>query len=284
MDRGLFIGLITLDFLYLAEGVPASNQKIVAQDYLVAAGGPATNAAVTFSYLGNPAKLLGVIGSHPIGNLILSDLQAFEIEILELDPTRSEPPPVSSIIVSRGSGNRAVISINASKSQIPEYAFSPDFFQDIAIVLIDGHQMAVSHQAAQLAKTQNIPIVIDGGSWKPGFEKILPLADYAIASANFHPPGCQTPEDVMAYLVNLGIPHLAITHGKHPILYYNQGESGQLEIPPISAVDTLGAGDIFHGAFCHSILQQPFLEALQSAANIASQSCTTFGTRHWMKK
>lgn len=284
MDRGLFIGLITLDFLYLAESVPASNQKIVAQDYLVAAGGPATNAAVTFGYLGNQAKLFGVLGSHPMRNLILSDLEPFFVEIIDIDPARTEPPPVSSIIVTQGSGNRAVISINASKSQITDYSFSPEFFPDISILLIDGHQMALSYQAATIAKSHNIPIVIDGGSWKPGFENILPLADYAIASANFHPPGCQTTEEVMAYLANLGIPHLAITHGKHPIEYYNQGKRGQLNIPQVSAVDTLGAGDIFHGAFCHYILQQPFLDALESAAKLASQSCQTFGTRQWMKK
>ncbi|NET50891.1 MAG: sugar kinase, partial [Merismopedia sp. SIO2A8] len=47
--------------------------------------------------------------------------------------------------------------------------------------------------------------------------------------------------------------------------------------------DTLGAGDIFHGAFCHYILQQNFTESLVAAAEIASNSCKFFGTRRWME-
>ena len=59
-DRGLFVGLVTLDLIYLANSAPQNNQKIVATDYTVAAGGPATNAAVTFSHLGNQATVLGI--------------------------------------------------------------------------------------------------------------------------------------------------------------------------------------------------------------------------------
>jgi sugar/nucleoside kinase (ribokinase family) len=55
--KGLFIGMVTLDLVYLSSKLPGNNQKVVASDYTVAAGGPATNAAVTFSYLGNQATI-----------------------------------------------------------------------------------------------------------------------------------------------------------------------------------------------------------------------------------
>jgi sugar/nucleoside kinase (ribokinase family) len=51
---------------------------------------------------------------------------------------------------------------------------------------------------------------------------------------------------------------------------------------PIKPVDTLGAGDIFHGAFCHYILQNDFPVSLERAAEIASLSCTSLGTRAWI--
>ena len=50
--NGLFVGLTTLDFIYLSEGLPQSNEKIVALDTAISTGGPATNAAVTFAYFG----------------------------------------------------------------------------------------------------------------------------------------------------------------------------------------------------------------------------------------
>jgi sugar/nucleoside kinase (ribokinase family) len=281
--KGLFIGMVTLDLVYLSAKLPDNNQKVVADEYTVAAGGPATNAAVTFSYLGNRAKILGVVGTHPITHLIRGDLESHGVKIADLDPTTIEPPPIASIIVTQSTGDRAVISLEAPRVQISSSQLPAELDSEVDIVLIDGHQMGVGYAIAQSAKNNNIPVVIDGGSWKPGFEKILPFVDYALCSANFYPPGCRTTEEVMAYLVAVGIPHIAITQGEKPILYLNRGESSQMLVPQISPIDTMGAGDVFHGAFCHYILQQNFTHALAAAAKIAAYSCQFFGTRQWMQ-
>ncbi len=280
---GLFIGLTTLDLIYRAPQPPTANQKLVASDYVVAAGGPATNAAVTFAYLGNVATILSAIGSHPMTHLILADLQQCRVHVRDLTPAKLEPPPVSSIIVTETTGERAVISINAVKSPVAVETIPAGVLDDVDVVLIDGHQMQVGSVIAQQAKAQTIPVVIDGGSWKDGFESVLRLADYVICSANFHPPGCHTETDAIAYLQNLGVPHIAITHGEKPIWYSDHGQSGTIPVPMIQAVDTLGAGDIFHGAFCHYILQSGFLKSLEQATAVAAQSCQQFGTRAWMQ-
>ena len=280
--RGLFVGMLTLDMVYMAAAPPTNNQKLVASDYTVSAGGPATNAAVAFSALGNHATLLGVVGSHPITHLIRAVLNSCGVAIADLHPSRTEPPPISSIIVTEATGERAVVSINASKSQMSLDRIPTDILQDVDVVLIDGHQMAVGVAIAQQAKAQNIPVVVDGGSWKPGFEQVLALTDYAICSANFHPPDCPDSADVLAALINLGIRHIAITRGEQPIQFYDDGKTGAIAVPQVEVVDTLGAGDIFHGAFCHFILQASFRDALAAAAKVAAQSCTGFGTRHWL--
>ncbi|AFZ25979.1 sugar kinase, ribokinase [Cylindrospermum stagnale PCC 7417] len=279
---GLFVGLVTLDLIYLAESAPKNNQKLVATDYTVAAGGPATNAAVTFSHLGNQATVLGVVGSHPMTQLIKTDLANYKVAIADLHPSTNTAPPVSSIIVTQTTGERAVVSINAVKTQSTSESIPPNIWQNIDIVLIDGHQMAVGYAIAQIAKNQNIPVVIDGGSWKPGFAQILPFVDYAVCSANFFPPNCHTEEEVFTYLNALSIPHIAITHGEKPIQYLSSDKTGVVNVPIIQPVDTLGAGDIFHGAFCHYILRENFPDALANAANIAATSCQFFGTRRWM--
>ncbi len=285
-NNGLFVGLVTLDLIYLAESPPKNNQKLVAEDYIVAAGGPVTNAAVTFSCLGNKAAVSGVVGCHPMTQLIKSDLANYQVEIIDHYPTIENPPPVSSIIVTKTTGERAVISINAVKTQVDSQAILPDL-QDIDIVLIDGHQMELGCAIAQKAKAENIPVVIDGGSWKPGFDKLLPFVDYAICSANFYPPNCQNSQEVFAYLNQMGIPHIAITHGEKPIQYLSENSSQNqikiLNVPKIQPADTLGAGDIFHGAFCHYVLQGTFTTALEKAAKIAALSCESFGTRRWME-
>lgn len=280
--HGLFVGLVTLDLIYLAESPPKNNQKIVAADYTVAAGGPATNAAVTFSHLGNQATVLGVVGSHPMTQLIKGDLGNYKVKITDLDSNTQNAPPVSSIIVTQATGERAVVSINAVKTQATCESIPPEVLQNVEIVLIDGHQMAVGSKIAQMAKAKNIPVVIDGGSWKNGFDKVLPFVNYAICSANFFPPNCQTEDEVFAYLSGFGISHIAITHGEKPIRYLEHGKASVINVPSVQAIDTLGAGDIFHGAFCHYILRQSFTIALEQAAHMTSFSCQFFGTRRWM--
>ncbi len=280
--KGLFIGLTTLDLIYLSEKVPGINEKIVAEDATIAAGGPATNAAVTFNYLGNHSNLVTVLGKQPITNLIKADLAQYNLKFTDLSPETDNYPPVSSIIVNKNTGDRSVISINAKKLQAEKDNLPADILAGIDIILIDGHQMKISEYIAKLGKQNNIPIVIDGGSWKNGFEKILPLVDYAICSANFLPPNCQNKNDIFNYFSELNIPHIAISNGENNIEYSTNKIRGEIAVNQIQTVDTLGAGDIFHGAFCHYILEENFINALKSAAKIASYSCQFFGTRQWM--
>lgn len=277
---GLFVGLTTLDLIYLSDRPLPENGKLVAREYLTVAGGPATNAAVAFSYFKNSAKLASAIGQHPLTEAIVDDLRAYSVDIADLTPNKTDIPPVSSIIVTANTGKRAVISLNAVKSQA-ESQITEDI-SDIDIVLIDGHQIPVSLAIAQYARNRQIPVVLDGGSWKPGLESILPYIDYGICSANFYPPQCRDTEDVFAFLHQ--IDRIAITDGERPIQSWDRGQRFTTSVPLVETVDTLGAGDIFHGAFCHYILETDFQTALAGAAKIASESCKFFGTRNWIDR
>jgi sugar/nucleoside kinase (ribokinase family) len=284
MRRGLFVGLVTLDLIYLADRPPMANEKRVAIDYLVSAGGPATNAAVTFQHLGNEAILLGGLGCHPLAELVRQDLQSYGVTLIDLLPSRTEPPPVSSIVVTQATGERAVISINTAKMPAPSELPLAEMLQLIDLVLIDGHQMQAGAAIAAEARSHGIPVVVDGGSWKPGFDTVLRHTDYAICSANFQPPAVSGAAEVMDFLAAIGVSYTAITQGSGPILYRSPTGSGAIAVPSIQAVDTLGAGDIFHGAFCHALLQSDFVEALTLAAQVATHACQFFGTRQWMHR
>ncbi|MGB3309825.1 MAG: PfkB family carbohydrate kinase [Nodosilinea sp.] len=280
MAAGLFVGLITLDCIYRVSHVPSSDEKIVAEDSLLVAGGPATNAAIAFAALGNHATVVGALGQHPLAELIRAELASYNIAVVDLTPDLQAPPPLSTILVTAATGDRAIVSRNAVGRQAAPPPDLPEYLKTTDIVLIDGHQMAVSHAIARLAQAQNIPIVIDAGSWKPGFENLLPLATSAIAAAKFRlSQQTDTPTDLSA----LGIAEVAVTHGPRPIHYRHRHAAGTLPVPQVAVKDTLGAGDIFHGAFCHYRLQVPFVEALALAAQVAAQSCRHFGPRAWIE-
>ncbi|MBE9114129.1 sugar kinase [Nodosilinea sp. LEGE 07298] len=280
MAAGLFVGLITLDCIYRVSHVPSSDEKIVAADSLLVTGGPATNAAIAFAALGNRATLVGSLGQHPLAELIRTELAIYNIEVVDLTPDLQAPPPLSTILVTAATGDRAVVSRNAVGRQAEPPSSLVALLTQTDIVLIDGHQMAASNAIAHQAQTQSIPIVIDAGSWKPGFEAVLPLATSAIAAAKFRLPD---QADTSMALSALGIPEVAVTHGPRPIHYRHRNAAGTLPVPQVTVQDTLGAGDIFHGAFCHHRLQSPFVEALALAAQVAAQSCRHFGPRAWIE-
>ena len=86
----------------------------MATDLLVASGGPAANAAVTAVALGVGARLVTRIGESPLGTLISADLGAHGVDVVDRAGPRDQPA-VSTVLVTRGTGQRAVVSVNASQ-------------------------------------------------------------------------------------------------------------------------------------------------------------------------
>ena len=67
---GYFCGMTTVDIIFLVDGPPRADEKIVAADQLLVAGGPATNAAVAFAALGGQSVLASAVGRHPLRGII----------------------------------------------------------------------------------------------------------------------------------------------------------------------------------------------------------------------
>lgn len=280
---GLFFGLTTVDLQFLVDAYPASNTKVKATKNGIYAGGPAANAAVAFQYAGGDARLYSVIGNHTLRDFILADLKKSGVEVYDLLPQKPTEPVFASIITSEKSGDRTILSYHPQmdSSEIKPSGYATN---DVQIALFDGFYMAGAIAFARELKKNNIPLVLDGGSWKEGMEELLPLMDMVICSGDFFPPGTKSHKEVIRYIKNAGITKIAITRGAKPVLFNSQNAAGEVYVEKTNVIDTLGAGDFFHGAFCYHYLQSnDFLEALQRASEIASFSCTAFGTRSWMK-
>jgi sugar/nucleoside kinase (ribokinase family) len=96
-------------------------------------------------------------------------------------------------------------------------------------------------------------------------------------------PGGEAAEDGLAAVHALGPAEAAVTRGERPLSWSDGKRRGEIASPPVEAVDALGAGDVFHGAFCHFRASgADFPAALERAAEIAAQSCRYYGTRGWI--
>ncbi|MFJ7072112.1 PfkB family carbohydrate kinase [Streptomyces sp. NPDC098781] len=288
---GLFVGLCTLDVIQLVDHVPASDEKLTAREQTVAAGGPATNAAVTFAHLGGTATLLTAIGSHPLAPAVTADLDRAGVTVSDLAPHSADPPAVSSIMVTAAGGQRAVVSTNAAAHRLAPPGGLDAQVAACDIVQLDGHHMALATATARAARAAGRRTVLDAGSWKPGTVRLLPHIDVAVCSADFHPPGSdRSPDGTLRFLRGQGVAWAAVTRGGQPLVWAGPDGGGTIEVPAVPVADTLGAGDVLHGALTHhlagqrQLTEEQFVRALRAAALVASESCTSFGTRSWMRR
>ena len=267
----VFAGRSTFDLGYVCPSFPEENGKLSATHFWAGAGGCALNAAVTARMLGSKVRLLTLLGTGPFADAVRGELAQYDVPCEDFAP-HGEVLPVSSIFVVPGNGSRTIV--DQQPPQALELPFDPVAALDGAnMVLTDGFLPDLAVPLCREARARSVPVVLDGGSWKPWSGDILPLVDIAIVSERFRP-------DTLAEIHALGPSHAALTRGEHPIEWSAGGRSGRVMPPRVEAVDTLGAGDVFHGAFCHFLAAGAnFPQALEQAAGVAAQSCRGYGPR-----
>lgn len=288
LDRqpsGLFVGLCTVDIQYLADSAPEPDDKTAARELAVAAGGPATNAAVAFAHVGGESRLLTRIGTHPFTAFMQDDLRRCRVEAIDLDPGETALPTVSSIVSVPATAQRSIVTFRAESAVAPDERLLSAVLDGVGIVLLDGFHLNAALAIATLARRRDIPVVLDGGSWHEGMASLLPLVEVAICAETFRPPSTESPASVFQYLAARGVTHSAITAGSEAILWNRDGQVAELPVAQIDAVDTSGAGDFLHGAFCAAYARGgDFVTALEMASQVATRSCLSFGTRSWLRE
>ena len=287
MTHAVFAGLTTLDIIQSVERVPASNEKVAALDFLVVAGGPAANAAVAFAHLGGRPTLATALPAHPLTEPIVSDLQHCGVD-LTIAATYPGPPITASILVTQATGDRAVISPTAAATAGNPTPTDLPALDGVGAVLIDGYFRAIAAPIAAAARERGIPVILDAGSVKHYTDEVVRMADIAIVSADFAPTGSgTTPQDVFDYLALRGVRTCIITRGSRSVLFRTPVVSGEVEVAGVHVVDTLGAGDFFHGAFAWRIASlgpddARLGEDIAFASQVAGSSLGSFGTRAWL--
>lgn len=287
----MFVGLATLDVVHRVDAQPGTNQKVTAREQHVAAGGPAANAAVTFAGLGGRAILVTALGRDPLADLIRADLSACGVTVVDVTPEREFATPVSAVAVTISTGDRSVVSTDATAAADVE---PPGDLRRVVegadVVLIDGHHPRLAVAAAKEAAAAGIDVVVDAGRWKPVMDDLIPHADVMVCSQDFRRPGLRDSESTARSLVAAGVETVVTTHGGDPVLWWHGGGSGSVPVPRVSPVDTLGAGDVFHGAYCYfsrkasvtGHAERDIPAVLSSAARVAALRCSIVGPRAWL--
>ncbi|MGH3937308.1 MAG: PfkB family carbohydrate kinase [Pseudonocardiaceae bacterium] len=283
MRRGLFVGLTTLDLIQRVRRQPEVNEKIVALRSDTAAGGPAATAAITFHALGGHSVLLSALGPRPVGRLVAGELDRSGVHVVDSWATGADLS-ISAITVLDSTGERLVVSRNAQDVVVEVPPNLPGLVRAADVVLIDGHHPALASAAAQAARTAGIPIVLDCGSAKPVYADLIPLADAAVCSAAFSVGGCGGFDAVSTALLADGARMVAMTDGAAPVHWRTQTATGVIDVPPVAVRDTLGAGDVLHGAvaFAQACGIRGPAPSLSFGVAVASLRVQHIGPRTWL--
>lgn len=259
-------GLTTLDLIQYVDGLPGPDEKTQATSARLEFGGPAANAAFTAHSLGAQTHLVTALGNGPLSLITAGQLRDEGIAVIDA-ATGSWDVPMSSVAVT--SQGRAVISINGG---IPPQLGPIACPEGLDALLVDGHHLELCLAMAHCARELGVPVLLDGGSWKPGLDRLMPLLDAAVVSADFTGPLPDIP--------------VAVTHGQGSIRYQWRGFSGEIAVAPVPDPDTLGAGDVFHGAWLVHVARHgldDFPAGLEFAAEMASASCRWPGAHEWAR-
>lgn len=208
--RGLFVGLTTIDIQYHVDSFPESNKKLKTNAPEILVGGPATNAAIIFSKLNGGVFLASPVGQNPFQSFCYEDFSKNQLTHFDLLNKQNANPVIASVITSESSGDRNIFTHNPERINS---VISPlELFEKTKpeILLVDSFYPEFSIECAKLAKAKNIPVIVDGGSWKPQYNLLLDDTDVVICSNDFYPPGCYNSKQVVEYLQSKKVMNIAI--------------------------------------------------------------------------
>jgi sulfofructose kinase len=277
------LGLNATDTVLMVREFPPLGGKERVVSLSRQAGGQVATALVACQRLGLQARYVGKVGDDEAGRFQLQSLREEGVDAEFAGVTRGAATQFGLIIVDQATGERTVFWDRDKRLAVTPQELKPEMITTARILHVDGCDSDACAQAAKWARKAGIPVVADLDTVYKKVEKIFPLIDYLIASANFLPAvtGRNDPFHVLEYMSReYKIRAPGMTLGRDGALVYNEGRFYYSPGFVIETVDTTGAGDIFHGAFAYGLLQGWGIEQILDFSNaMAGLNCTRVGAR-----
>jgi len=280
--RILCIGIPVRDLTFRVETVPARGSKANATHLAEICGGNALNAAIAMARLGGRVAFAGPMGDarETSSGFILEQMATEGIDATNIVRMRDATTPVSAITID-ATGERTLTIYRDPALWTVKLPDADALLADCQAVLIESRCGAFCIDLCTEARRRGIPVVV-------GVDRAMSLQDELLTAASHllfaseqvqETAGITDDGEALKRLSALTPALLAATRGPQGTIWLN--DAGALEETPafpVQAVDTLGAGDVFHGAFTLRLAEgEGVREALRFAAAAAALKCTRHG-------
>ena len=282
------VGLNATDTMILIPHFPSYGGKVPFLQEILSPGGQVASALVCCASLGLRTKYIGTIGDDERGRIQIESLRGTGINLDHVQLRRNCANQSAYILIDQTTGERTVFWSRPECLRISPDEISEDQVACARLLHIDGHDTPAVAHAARIAKKHNIPVTVDVDTIYKGFEDVLPNVDYLVTSSEF-PERWTGEADPMRALTLMqdtyGMRVAAMTLGAHGALARVDGRFHYSPAFVVNCLDTTGAGDVFHGAFCYAVVKGfSIAETLEFSNAMAALNCTALGARGGIAK
>ena len=276
------LGLCAWDTLLLFDGYPWPNQKVEAVDSAVCGGGPVPTALAVFCRLGGEAAFIGVVGDKQAGLKIRCDLERYGVDVSSMLMRPNRRSACAYIWIDKHTGDRTVALEPGDVEEITEEELPVELLAETPYLLIDGRQADICIRAAEMCRDGGGKVILDAGSPRQVIEKLLEVTDHAVVSQDFVEgtfPGISS-KRALEKIRAMGSASVVITQGEKGGIWLEGEEQGRYEAYQVSALDTTGAGDAFHGGYMYGLKRGwDIVRRCEFASAAAAMVCRRLGGR-----
>jgi sulfofructose kinase len=280
--RILCIGMPVRDLTFRIQELPERGFKVNASHFDEIAGGNALNAAIAIVRLGGRASICGPMGDarEASAKYIFDSLAHEGIDTQPIVHMPGLVTPISNIMIDP-SGERTIVTFRDPqlwKVRLPD---TDKLLEDCSAILAENRCAEFCTDLCAEARRRGIPVIVDVDRTMSLREGLLTASSHLVFSSEAlqSTTGVADDAEALIKIAKLTPSFLAVTRGAQGTIWLDDHQTLQ-HTPafPVHTVDTLGAGDVFHGAFALAVTEEQDLrKALRLASAAAALKCTRFG-------
>lgn len=275
MTRILLAGVAVADLVFNVDAMPRKAEKYRASNAQICGGGNAANSAVAASRLGAKAMLAARVGDDFVGRFILEELVRHDVDTTLVTCIPGGASSFSSIYIDRA-GERQITNFRGAG--LGEDAAWLDDVPEFDVLLADNRWEPLTVKALQIAHDRNVPAIVDA---EPPFDQdAVELASHVAFSAQgiCEFTGIEDPVVALQSASSQLNAWVCVTNGAEGTYFIEDGRVENVPAIAVEARETLGAGDVWHGAFAVMIAEGRDIRSAIRFANAAgSLKCSRSG-------
>lgn len=278
----LCIGHAAYDITIPVSNFPIENTKNRVHNRVECGGGPSATAAYLLGKWQMDVAFAGIVGQDLYGENIKKEFKLVGVDTKYLEMSTEHTTTSSFILANESNGSRTTFTYRPSDMKMDEFVldYEPD------IILMDGQEAEMSKKL--LKKYPKAISIIDAGRSKQEIIELSKMVTYLVCSKEFaenvsglrFEKDYSNKEEIYNKLEEIFHNEIVVTLEGDGCLYKINDSLKIMPSIKVKAVDSTGAGDIFHGAFTYGIAKGYDFEKVLKISNIAGAiSVSRIGTR-----